>query len=245
MSTSTAIHPSAIVEDGAWLGVGCSVGAFSIVGRGVEIGPGTLIGSHCALGLEPFSDSSRLVIGSDCRIRSHAVIYRGVEVGSGVQTGHHVTIRERTRIGDLASIGTGTDLQPDVWVGSQARLHSRVFLAPGTYVGEAAWLMPCVTTLNDPHPPSEVSLPPRVEDRAVLSANVVLMPGVVVGPDAVIGADSLVTRSVGPGLIATGHPATVQGPARAVRHRLLPNRAAYPWEYPTNPHRPLEDEGGH
>ena len=239
MSASSAIHPTAIVEDGAVLGAGCHVSAFSIVGQGVEVGPGTRIGSHCALGLEPFSDGSRLVVGGDCHIRSHAVIYRGVEIGNGVHMGHHVTIREGTQIGDLASIGTGTDLQPDVWIGPRARLHSRVFLAPGTYVGEAAWLMPCVTTLNDPHPPSDVSLPPRVEDRAIVSANVTLMPGIVVGPDAVIGANSLVTRSVGPGLIATGHPAVVQGPASAVRHRYEPNRSAYPWEYPMNPRPPV------
>jgi len=109
------------------------------------------------------------------------------------------------------------------------------------YLGANVWLMPCVTTLNDPHPPSEVSLPPRVEDRAVLSANVVLMPGVVVGSGAFIGAGALVTADVGPGLFAFGHPAAVKGPVGSLRHRLNPDLSAYPWRYPGRPSATAED----
>ena len=40
------IHPQAIIDPGARLGQGVSVGPFSIIGPDVEIGDGTWIGPH-------------------------------------------------------------------------------------------------------------------------------------------------------------------------------------------------------
>ena len=57
----TAIHPTAIVEPGAQLDDGVSVGAYSIVRAQVRIGAGTTIGPHCVI-------EGRTTIGRDNRI---------------------------------------------------------------------------------------------------------------------------------------------------------------------------------
>src|SRR5437879_12018244 len=44
-----AIHPTAIVHDGAQLAAEVAVGPYSIVGAGVELGEGTWIGAHVVL----------------------------------------------------------------------------------------------------------------------------------------------------------------------------------------------------
>ena len=44
-----SIHPTAIVSAGARLALDAAVGAFSIIGTGVEIGAGTTIASHVVI----------------------------------------------------------------------------------------------------------------------------------------------------------------------------------------------------
>ncbi|WP_340648775.1 acyl-ACP--UDP-N-acetylglucosamine O-acyltransferase [Pseudoxanthomonas winnipegensis] len=45
----TLIHPSAVVDPGARLGVGVQVGAFSLIGADVEVGDGSIVGPHCSI----------------------------------------------------------------------------------------------------------------------------------------------------------------------------------------------------
>ena len=55
------VHPTAHVEDGAVLAADVVVGAFSFVGREVELGPGVKVAEHVTL-------IGRTRIGADCRI---------------------------------------------------------------------------------------------------------------------------------------------------------------------------------
>ena len=40
----TTVHPTAIVDDGAELGAGVSVGPWALIGPGVQVGDGTVVG---------------------------------------------------------------------------------------------------------------------------------------------------------------------------------------------------------
>lgn len=65
--SSTRIHPTAVVDPGARLGQGVTVGAFTYIGPEVEIGDGCQIGPHCS-----FIGPTR--IGRDNRFVGHAAI---------------------------------------------------------------------------------------------------------------------------------------------------------------------------
>ena len=43
------IHPTAILEDGAKIGVGVEIGPYCSIGSGVEIGDGSILKSHVIL----------------------------------------------------------------------------------------------------------------------------------------------------------------------------------------------------
>jgi UDP-N-acetylglucosamine acyltransferase len=66
-SNDTTIHPTAIVESGAYLGSGVKVGAYSIVGSKAVIGDRTEINSHVVI-------SGRTIIGKDNLISSFGSI---------------------------------------------------------------------------------------------------------------------------------------------------------------------------
>ena len=72
---NTGIHPTAIIDPSAEIGIGTSVGPY------VVIGPGAQVGAHC-------------VIGPQCYIGAH------VRLGEGAYLREQVTLGARVRIGE-------------------------------------------------------------------------------------------------------------------------------------------------
>jgi len=110
------IHRTAIIEDGARLGEGVSVGAYSLIGPEVEIGDGCWIGPHVVI-------NGRTRIGANCRIYQFASIgeapqdkkYAGED--TGVEIGRDNTIREYVTINRGTSDDLGiTRLGDDNWL---------------------------------------------------------------------------------------------------------------------------------
>lgn len=233
------IHPTAVVSDQARLGDDVTVGAFSIIHAGVQLGAGTVVGSHCVLG-EPTAEYYRpddgtrelvpCVIGEGGLVRSHTVVYSGVTIGDGLRTGHRVTVREGSVIGRDVQIGTMSDLQGDLSVGDHVRLHSSVHIGRLSVVEDFVWIFPFVVLTNDPHPPSDTCLRGvSIRRFAVLATNSTVMPGIEVGEHALVGAMSLVTRDVDRETVVVGVPAKPRGSVRDVRcvHGAL--EQVYPW----------------
>ncbi|WP_146345346.1 acyl-ACP--UDP-N-acetylglucosamine O-acyltransferase [Falsiphaeobacter marinintestinus] len=126
-----SIHPSAIIEDGAQLGEGCSVGPFSYVGANVvlgdrvelkshvvvtgdtKIGDDTVIFQFSVIGEIPQDlkfkgENSRLEIGKRNRIREHVTMNCGTDGGGGV-----------TRIGDDGLFMAGCHIAHDSQLGDR------------------------------------------------------------------------------------------------------------------------------
>lgn len=226
------IHPTAVIDDGATIAADVEIGAFTVVHAGARIGSGSRIGSHCVIG-EPTHLATRdeLIIGAHSLVRSHSVLYQGSSFGDGLETGHHATIREGTRAAAGLRVGTDCDVQGDCTIGEHVRLHSGVFVAKSSILGNFCWLFPRVVLTNDRTPPSDESLHRGVTvgDFAVVGASSTVLPGITLGRHSVVGARSLVTRDVAEGLLVRGAPARAVGAAAAVPLADGTERAAYPW----------------
>jgi acetyltransferase-like isoleucine patch superfamily enzyme len=228
----TAVSPHAIVERGAKLGDDASVGPFSIIHSGVTLGPGSRVGSHCSIGIPSEGEGSEkaLDIGPNATIRSHTVIYSGSTIGPRLETGHRVTIREGLVAGINLRVGINSEIQGTSTFGDYVRLHSGVFTCKTCTLGDHVWLFPHVVFTDDPHPPNDENMQgPTVEDYAVIGAQSCVAPGVRIGHGAVVGAASMVTRDVGPEMLALGVPAREIGPASDIQLRDGSGRPAYPW----------------
>ncbi|MCY4259550.1 MAG: UDP-3-O-(3-hydroxymyristoyl)glucosamine N-acyltransferase [Rhodobacteraceae bacterium] len=83
---SGAIAESAVVASSARLGMGCTIGAFTVIDEDVVIGDGAVIGCH-------------VTIGAMSRIGANAVIGNGVRIGARVVAGDNVLIEDNSVIG--------------------------------------------------------------------------------------------------------------------------------------------------
>ena len=149
-STGTRIHASAIIEDGARLGVGVKIGPFCSVGAGVSLGEGVELLSHVvvagatAIGARtrifPFAsighqpqdlkykgEPSTLTIGADCQIREGVTMNPGTEGGGMVTT-----------VGDGCAFLANSHVGHDCRVGNHVIFSNNVMLAGHCIVGDYA-----------------------------------------------------------------------------------------------------------
>jgi UDP-N-acetylglucosamine acyltransferase len=142
------IHPSAIIEEGARLAEDVEVGAYSIIGNQVEVGPGCRIGPHvvvtgrtrigqgnrifqfASIGEEPqdkkyAGEDSELIIGDNNTIREYVTINRGTADGGG-----------STRLGDDNWLMAYCHIAHDCQVGSHNIMANGATLAGHVTVGD-------------------------------------------------------------------------------------------------------------
>ncbi|WP_281982321.1 acyl-ACP--UDP-N-acetylglucosamine O-acyltransferase [Thalassorhabdomicrobium marinisediminis] len=177
-----AIHPTAIIEDGARLGADVSVGPFCIVGPKVVLGDRVELKSHvvvtgdttigadtcvfpfCCIGEIPQDvkfkgEAAKLVIGERNRIREHVTMNPGTAGGGGI-----------TRVGDDGFFLAGCHVAHDATVGD------RVII-----VNQSAVAGHCV-----------------IEDDVIIGGLCGIHQFVRIGRGAIIGALSMVTNDVIP-----------------------------------------------
>ncbi|WP_425039072.1 acyl-ACP--UDP-N-acetylglucosamine O-acyltransferase [Primorskyibacter sp. S187A] len=180
--SETAIHPSAVVEEGAEIGAGCQIGPFCHIGPRVRIGPGTRLMSHVVLQgetdigadcvIHPFAvlggipqdlkfkgEVTRLIVGDRNRIREHVTMNTGTEGGGGL-----------TRVGHDGLFMAGCHVAHDCQIGDRV-----------IFVNNAGAAGHCV-----------------IEDDVILGGLSVLHQWVRVGKGAIIGAVTMVTNDVIP-----------------------------------------------
>jgi UDP-N-acetylglucosamine acyltransferase len=149
---SVEIHPSAIVDPAARLGVGVRVGPFCTVGPDVDLADGVELVSHVAVAgatkigartrVWPFAsighqpqdlkyrgEPTRLEIGADCMIREHVTMNPGTEGGGGL-----------TRVGDRGLFMVGVHVGHDCIVGDNVIMANSATLGGHVEVGDFAVL---------------------------------------------------------------------------------------------------------
>jgi UDP-N-acetylglucosamine acyltransferase len=154
---SAEVHATAIVDRGAKLGQGVSVGPFSVIGPKVEIGEGSWVGAHVVL-------DGRLRIGKNNKIFHFASLgappqdkkYGGedtaVEIGDGNTIREYVTINRGTaldagvtRVGNDNWIMAYVHFAHDCQIGSHTIFANACQLAGHVTVGD--WAIFGATTL--------------------------------------------------------------------------------------------------
>ena len=147
-----AIHPTAIVADGAQIGDGVEIGPYSVVGGNVVLGDGVVLHSHVVIdgwttiGAEthvfPFAsvghvpqdkkfsgEKTELIIGENNTIREGVTINPGTEHGGGV-----------TRIGDGGLFMAGVHVAHDCIVGDNVIFANNATLGGHCVVGDFAFM---------------------------------------------------------------------------------------------------------
>jgi len=177
-----AIHPSAVIEDGAQIDPTATVGPFCVVGPQVtlgaqvelkshvvvtgqtSVGEGTVIFPFAVIGEIPQDlkfkgEASRLEIGARNRIREHVTMNCGTKGGGGV-----------TRVGDDGLFMAGCHIAHDAIVGNDVIV-----------VNNAAVAGHCV-----------------IEDQVIIGGLSGIHQWVRIGRGAIIGAVTMVTNDVIP-----------------------------------------------
>lgn len=189
------IHETAVVHADARLAEDVEVGAYSVIGGGVEIGAGTRVGPHvviegptrigagnrifqfASLGADPQDkkydgEETRLVIGEGNTIREFVTINRGTAQD-----------RSETRIGD------------DNWI--MAYVH----IAHDCVIGDHTIMANCATLAGHV----------EIHDHAILGGFTKVHQFCRVGRHAFCGMDCGITRDVPPFIMVSGHPAEPKG----------------------------------
>jgi len=192
---SAAVHPTAIVERGAELARGVTVGPYSVIGPHVAVGEGTWIGAHVVL-------DGHLKIGRDNKIFHFASLgaapqdkkYAGedtsVEVGNGNTIREYVTINR----GTTHDVGV-TRLGNDNWIMAYVHFAHDCQIGNHTIFANACQLAGHVT----------------VGDWAIFGATTLVHQFVHIGAHAFTGMGTYLPQDLPPYVTAAGNMARPYG----------------------------------
>jgi len=192
---SAEVHPTAIVERGAKLASGITVGPFSVIGPQVEVGEGTSIGAHVVL-------DGRLKIGRDNKIFHFASLgappqdkkYGGedtaVEIGDGNTIREYVTINR----GTTHDVGV-TRVGNDNWIMAYVHFAHDCQIGNHTIFANACQLAGHVT----------------VGDWAIFGATTLVHQFVHIGAHAFTGMGTYLPQDLPPYVTAAGNMARPYG----------------------------------
>lgn len=190
------IHPLAVVDPGAELGVDVVVGPFVVIESDVRIGDGTRIDSHAVI-------KQYTSLGARNRVHSHAVVggesqdlkFHG-EV-TWLHVGNENTIRE------FATLHRGTE-----GGGGETRVGDSNLLMAYTHVAHDCTLGDSIIMSNGVTLAGHVT----VQDFAIIGGLSAVHQFTRIGRHAFVGGMTGVAQDVPPWMLAAGSRATVHGP---------------------------------
>jgi UDP-N-acetylglucosamine acyltransferase len=206
---SGRLHPTAIIEPGAQLGVDVTVGAYAYVGAEVTLGDGCVLHHHA--NVEGFTS-----LGANCEVFPFACIgtktqdlkYRGGRVGVRIGERNvfreYVSVHTATKDGEFTVLGNDNLLLAYCHVAHDCQLGSHIIASNS--VGLAGHVI--------------------VDDHVTLGAKSGVHQFCRLGTHVMLGAMSKIVQDVPPYIIVDGNPAI----ARSInkigleRHGFTPER---------------------
>jgi UDP-N-acetylglucosamine acyltransferase len=188
------VHPTAIVDPGAELGVDVEVGPYAIVGPRVSVGDRSVLAPHAVL-------ERNVRLGAGCRVGSGSILggdpqdlkFKGEE--TWVEIGDATVVRE------YSTVNRGTAESWKTTVGRKCLVMSYVHLAHDCHIGDDVILSNCVQLAGHV----------KIGDGAIISGLSAVHQFVKIGAHAFIGGMSRVSKDVPPFVKAVGSPLKLFG----------------------------------
>jgi UDP-N-acetylglucosamine acyltransferase len=204
-----SIHPTAIIEPGAQLGAGVTVGAYAYVGPKVVLGDGCILHHHANI-------EGRTTLGRECEIfpfacigtKTHDLKYMGGE--PGLRAGDRNVFRE------YVSVHCATKADEFTLIGSDNVLLAYAHVAHDCIVGHHLVMSA----------QSALAGHVVVEDHVNIGWGVGVHQFCRIGAHVMLGGMSKIVQDVPPFIIADGNPAIARSINKVglERHGLTPER---------------------
>jgi UDP-3-O-[3-hydroxymyristoyl] glucosamine N-acyltransferase len=231
LSLQSGVHPTAIIEDGAVVEEGASVGALAYVAAGSRVASSASIFPYAYIG-------PSCVVGENSKVLPHAVLLQSVRlgknctVGPGAVLGHagfgyyfdgerqvpipqvgNVTLGDGVEIGALSAIDRAT--ADDTRLGDFVKIDNLVQVAHNVQIGKNSILTSQVGVAGST----------TLGERVVAGGQSGFSDHIQVADGVMIGGGSAVLGSISEAGVYTGYPAMPMGQFRrmAVVQKELPD----------------------
>jgi len=194
-SSSTSIHPTAVVDGAAHIDGSVSIGPYAVIGPHVRIGAGTTIGAHCVI-------EGRTTIGVDNRIFQFASLGAAPQDKKYAGEPTELVIGDRNTIREFCTFNTGTAQDRGVTtLGDDNWVMAYVHIAHDCVVGNQTILANNATLAGHVH----------VGDHAIIGGLTGVHQFTHIGAHAMAGFASHVSQDVPPFMMVDGNPLAVRG----------------------------------
>lgn len=188
------IHKTAIISPGAQIEEGVEIGPYAVIGEGVKIGSGTVIGPHAHIACNTeIGKNNKIFHSVSIGDEPQDISFKGqptfVKIGDGNTIREFASIHRATKEGTATTVGNDNYIMAYAHLGHDVQVGNRTILSNG--VGIAGHV--------------------HIDDRAVLSAYVVVHQFSRIGGMVMIGALSRVNQDILPFTLVEGNPATTHG----------------------------------
>jgi UDP-N-acetylglucosamine acyltransferase len=189
------IHPTALVDPRAQIGLDVVIGAYSVIGPDVVIGDRTQIGSHTLI-------EGRTTIGVDNQIGHHLVLGAAPQDKKYAGEPTSLVIGDRNSIREFCSFHRGTSQDGGV-----------------TRVGNDNWIMGYVHLAHDCQIHNHTILASNVQlaghvhvmDYAIVGGMSGTHQFVKIGAHAMVGGGAILHQDIPPFVMASGNPCKTFG----------------------------------
>ncbi len=188
--TTTNIHPTAIIEEGAVIGEGCQIGPYCIVKGNVTLGKNNILRSHVVIdGPTEIGDGNEFFefcsIGNKTQDLKYTCEPTYAKIGSGNTFREYVTVHRGTSPGEYTTIGDNCNLLAHVHVAHNCILGNHIVVSNSTnFAGHV-----------------------EIDDRAIVGGMVGTHQFCKIGKMAMVGATCKVVQDAMPFMIFDGTPA--------------------------------------
>ncbi|MDE0589534.1 UDP-3-O-(3-hydroxymyristoyl)glucosamine N-acyltransferase [Halocynthiibacter sp. C4] len=226
------IHPTAVIDPSAEVGIGAAIGPFVVIGQGVCIGQNARIAAHCS-------------IAEGARIGDNALLHSGVRIGARVKIGNDFIAQPGAVVGSdgfsfvtpeksgvekaRESLGDQGDVQAQSWtrihslgaveIGDNVELGANVAIDRGTIrdtkIGNGTKLDNLVHIGHNVEIGEDCLLcgqvgiagSTRIGNRVVMAGQCGCSDNIFVGDDVVAGGATKMFSNVPAGRVVLGSPA--------------------------------------
>lgn len=144
-----------------------------------------------------------------------ATLEEGAVLGEGCRIWHYAQVRKGARLGKGVIVGKSAFVDADVSVGDRCKIQNFATLYHGLTVEDDVFIGPSATFTNDRVPRAFNANwtlgRTRVEKGASIGANSTIVCDTVIGRYAMVASGAVVTKDVPPHALVMGNPARVRG----------------------------------